>query len=158
MESQGYEESTLCANIKLAAGTIAVAAALYSHFGVKDFPACRPEVLACVTTYIACSLLITLSSYFLEASATFVGQLTPPARRLAKGLPNRVWVHTTIGGRGSSTLRVQIRKSVRGKADPGHDSYGYERYFTTDGHFLKHVFTSDMKLTLDTAKLSKKTQ
>lgn len=152
MESQGYEESVTVSNIKLIAGTIAVIVAVFSHFGAGEFPQSRPTVLACVVTYIACTALISITSVLLEASAMFVGRLAPRARRVSKGvIPERVWVHTSIGGKGSSTFRVQVRTSARGKSDASEDSHGYERYFTTEGHFLKDKFTSDMRLTLDRA-------
>lgn len=158
MESQGYIESTATSNVKLVAGTIAVIAAVYSHFGVGEFPACRPIVLACVVTYIVCSVLITLASLFFEASAMFVGRLTRRARLRSKELPPRVWVHTTLGGKGTSTLHVHIRKSVHGKNDASDDSHGYERYFTTEGHFLRDIFTADMKSTLSRTLNAKKKQ
>lgn len=148
MEAHGYDESTLPANIKLVAGTVAVIAAVYSHFGVKDFPASRIIVLGCVLVYILCTVLITAASVVLEASAIFVGSLTPLARRIAgRGhLPAAVWVHTVIGGKGSSTFRVQIRTTARGNAesDAPEQSFPYERYFTTEGNFLHDTFRSDM--------------
>lgn len=149
MEAQGYEESTTVSNIKLAAGSIAVIAAVYSHFGVGEFPARRIEVLACVITYVVCSMLITVSSLLFEASAMFVGRLTPVAQGNKTTLPQQVWVHTTIGGKGSSKFSVQIRTAVREKQNALEDSHGYENYFTSEGHFLRESFTNDMKAMLD---------
>lgn len=161
MEVQGYEESTTVSNIKLVAGTIAVIAAVYSHFGVGEFPGSRPEVLGCVVTYLSCSVLITLASLALEASAVFVGQLTKRAQQVAKGnLPLRMWVSTSIGGKGVSTFRVEMRTSVRGKQDAVEEAFPYETYFTTEGVFLKDTFDSDMKATIGKviSNSSKKTQ
>lgn len=160
METQGYDESTTVANIKLIAGTIAVIAAVYSHFGVSEFPGSRQQVLLCVVIYITCSALITAATVILEASANYVGELTPRAKQVNKdGLPSRLWVHTTIGGKGSSSFRVQIRTSVRGKAEASEDSHPYERYFTSEGHFLREVFCVDMGETLyRAAKGGKKKQ
>lgn len=160
MEGQGYEESTIVSNVKLIAGTIAVIAAIYSHFGVTEFPANRHEVLVCVLIYVGCSVLITIASILCEGSASFVGNLTRRAKQVSQaGLPHQVWVHTSIGGKGSSDFRVQIRSSVRGKADASEDTHPYERYFTTEGHFLTDVFRGDMSQTLDrAAKGGKKKQ
>lgn len=161
MEGQGYEESTIVSNVKLIAGTIAVVAAVYSHFGVGEFPASRPQVLACVAAYIACSLLITLTSFALEASAIFVGQLTTRSRQVSKRkIPQSIWVHTMIGGKGTSAFRVQLRTSVRGKQNASEDSFPYERYFSTEGVFAKDVFRQDMQTTLErvSSESSKKSQ
>lgn len=160
LETQGYDESIAVSNIKLVAGTIAVLAAVYSHFGVPEFPGSRQQVLVCVLIYMGCSTLITAASIFLEGSANYVGQLTPRAKQVNQdGLPPCVWVHTTLGGKGSSDFRVQIRTSVRGKADASEDSHPYERYFTTEGHFLRDNLCEDMGQTLyRVAKGGKKKQ
>lgn len=160
MESKGYVESTAVSIIKLIFGTIAVVAAVYSHFGVKDFAASRQIVLACVVTYIGCSLLISIASLVFESSAMFVGKLTSLHKRISKGLPQRVWVHTTLGGKGSSTFKVQIRQSVRGKTDASEGSTQYEEYFSDKGFFLRQKFTGYMQGILDgtTTTSSKKKQ
>lgn len=116
---------------------------------MAEFPGSRNEVLACVLIYMTCSVLITAASIILEASANYVGQLTPRAKQVNQdGLPQQVWVHTTLGGKGCSGFRVQIRNSVRGKADASEDSHPYERYFTSEGHFLREIFCIDMGQTL----------
>lgn len=167
-------EDTLVSNVKLVCGTLAVIAAVYSHFGVGDFPASRNMVLLCVSIYLSCSALINILSMTMEASAMFVGRLSPRVLQLRekekdKGKssatsstsvpPARVWVHTAIGGKGSSAFRVQVRSSVYGKADAVEGAHGYERYFTAEGAFLKDVFYADMAETLGRASDGgKKTQ
>lgn len=157
MEDQGYEESTITSNIKIGAGTIAVIAAVYSHFGPGQFPSNRPVVLACVVTYLLCFLLINASSFLLEASAIFVGTLTKRAKQVSNGtMVNKIWVRTSIGGKGSSAYRVEIRKTPRSKIATVTQAHPYEKYLTNDGAFLQNVFRADMKKLLSELKGSKK--
>ncbi|CAN8064909.1 unnamed protein product [Agarophyton chilense] len=145
MEDQGYVESTTASNIKIVAGTVAVAAALYSHFGPGEFPANKPVVFACVAIYLVCVGLINISSFVLEASAIFVGSLSKRVKQVSKiALCDKVWIHSTIGGKGSSAYKVEIRQAPRSKHGSVSKSTPYEKYITEDGHFLSSEFRIDM--------------
>lgn len=146
MDDQGYVESTFVSNIKIVAGTIAVAAALYSHFGPGEFPANKPVVFACVAIYILCVGLINVTSFVLEASAIYVGTLTSRMTQVSKGsLAKKVWVHTTIGGKGSSDYKVELRLVARSKKGSVAKSMPYEKFITEDGRFLSDVFRAEMR-------------
>lgn len=154
MEESGYEELTLTSNVKLIAGTIAVIAALYSHFGVGDWVSSRNSVLICVVIYIVCTAAINISSFLFEASAMFVGRLKSSVRSTNSTLPEYAWVHTSFAGKGSSVIKVELRRSVRSKIGGVEEEYAYEQFFTTEGLFLKEPFRRRMVETL--AKVGKK--
>lgn len=146
MDDQGYVESTFVSNVKIVAGTIAVAAALYSHFGPGEFPANKPVVFACVAIYIFCVSLINLTSFVLEASAIYVGTLTSRMIQVSQGsLAKKIWVHTTIGGKGSSDYKVELRLASRSKKGSVAKSTPYEKFITEDGRFLSDVFRAEMR-------------
>lgn len=145
MEDQGYVEAVLVSNIKIIAGSIAVAAALYSHFNPWEFPANRNLVLACVLLYSVCIGSISVASYFWEANAVYVGKLAAKAKQVTKGkLPVKVWVETRVGEKGSSAYRATIRTSPRQSDGKVEIKHGYESYFTEEGRFLVERFRSDM--------------
>lgn len=145
METKGYDETVLVSNIKIVAGTIAVAAALYSHFNPYEFPGNRNLVLGCVLIYGFCIGSINLSAYIWDANAVYVGKIAPKAKRVAKSkLPDKVWVDTRVGEKGSSTYRLTIRTSPRQGAGKIETTYGYERYFTEEGRFVAAQFQTDL--------------
>lgn len=157
MEDQGYEEATLVSNIKILAGTIAVIAALYSHFGPGEFPPNKPTVFACVAIYICCMCLINLASFVFEASAIFVGRLTLRAKQVTRGtLPVCVWVHTTIASKGSSAFRLEIRTAARQTTGSVSVTHPYETYITEEGRFLNDVFRAHLSAALRRVPVSSK--
>lgn len=142
-------EAVLVSNIKIVAGSLAVFAAVYSHFNPWEFPANKRLVLSCVLFYGFCVGLINAASYLWEASAVFVGKLAPKARQIAKrSLPPKIWVVTTIGGKGTSSFKVELRTMPRQKPGLAVVTHPYETYFTEEGRFLVDVFRKDMTAAL----------
>lgn len=148
MEDEGYEEATLASNIKIVCGTVAVAAALYSHFNRYTYPENRTLIAICVVLYGACAGIIQLAALFLEGPSFFAGVLPPRARRTARrGVEPRVWARSALGERGSSAYVVGLSAGAR-TAPRAEMRYGYEKYFTTSGRFLRDVFRSDLRQAL----------
>lgn len=157
MEDQGYTEATLVSNIKIIAGSLAVIAALYSHFGPGEYPANKPVIFACVAFYLFCMGLINMSSFIFEASAVFVGSLSPRAKHVANGrLAPNIWVLTSYEVKGSSLFRVEVRTAPRRKHDAVSIAHPYEKYITQDGGFLAHLFRTDLKKLLTPASTDSK--
>lgn len=145
MEAKGYDEAVLVSNIKILAGTIAVAAAMFSHFNPWEFPGNRNIVLGCVLLYGACIGSINLSAYIWDANAMYVGRLAAKAKRIAKSkLPEKVWVSTRLGEKGSSIYRLTIRTSPQQSEGKVEITNGYEKYFTEEGRFLATSFQTDL--------------
>lgn len=150
MEDKGYDEAVLVSNIKIIFGTLAVIAALYSHFNPWEFPPNKTLVFSCVTFYFFCIGVINASSYIWEASAVFVGKLGPKVRQVGKAqsLAPNIWVITTLGGKGTSIFKVELRTAPRQKVGAVHVEHPYEKYFTEHGRFLVDVFRADMTTVL----------
>lgn len=145
MEDQGYVEAVLVSNMKIVAGSLAVSAALYSHFNPWEFPANRNLVLACVVFYGFCIACINVTAYIWEANAVYVGKLAAKAKQVAKGkLPTKIWVETKVGEKGSSDYRITMRTTPRQKEGKVEVRHGYEGYFTEEGRFLAERFRSVM--------------
>lgn len=149
MEDQGYIEAVLVSNIKIIAGSVAVAAAVYSHFGPGEFPANKPVVFACVALYFFCVSIINIFSFIFESSAIFVGKLSNRAKQVSKGaLAPNLWIFTSIGAKGTSEFRVEIRNGPRAKKDAISSVHPYEKYITEEGRFLTDAFRTDLKETI----------
>lgn len=149
MESQGYAEAVLVSNLKIILGTCAVISALYSHFNGGQFPGNYVLVFSCVAFYSVCVWSISLASLIWEASAMYVGQLTPRVIQVSKGnLAHKLWVHTSIGSKGSSDYKVEFRTAPR-KSSAVQITRGYEHYFTEEGNLLLEKLRADLRKTLD---------
>lgn len=145
MEDRGYAEATLVSYVKMITGTIAVIVALYSHFNGGQFPETRDLVLGCVVVYFLCAGTINAASFVFEASAFYVGKLSARARQVNKGaLALSVWVHSTIGTKGTSLYNVEFRRGARSKLDAVKFSKGYENYFTVEGRLLRDELRKDL--------------
>lgn len=133
-------------NIKIVFGTIAVIAAVYSHFNRGEFPANRLLVSLCVLIYSICVSVMSLASTIWESSAMFVGKLSPMAKQVSKGkLASNLWVHSAIGVKGSSEYKVEFRTKPHRKSGNVSAARGYENYFTEDGKLLLSKFRADLE-------------
>lgn len=111
MESKEYIETTVVTDAssitELIFGTIAAIEALYSRFGLGEFHGRRHIVLECVVNYMRRSLFISV-----RGIGHVCRRMTPLQRRISKTLPKRVWVHTTLGGKDSSTFLFNFVKTT----------------------------------------------
>lgn len=73
----GYEEDHLISNVKIALGLIAIAVAVYSHFGPGKFPANWNTVFYCVAIYIVINIVLAIFSNIKEGDSFLVTHPKP---------------------------------------------------------------------------------
>lgn len=145
MEDEGYAEATLASTIKIVFGTIAVVAAVYSHFNRSTYPENRTLIAVCVALYGICTGIIQLATWVLEGGAFFVGALTKRALRTTRrGSAARVWARSMLGEKGSSEYVLILTQGAR--ASKGEEMRcGYEKYISTEGRFLREEFRTSVR-------------
>jgi Microsomal signal peptidase 25 kDa subunit (SPC25) len=149
LEDAGYAENVTVTNIKILAGSLAVALSIYSHFNGYEYPENRLLIIGCIAGYGVCVGLVTILSWLQEGNAFFVGYLDRKAEwdTRASSLEPKIWVHSTLGPKGSSIYTIEFRRKVRSKALTDCVKLGkpYEHYFSDDGELATAVFRRDVK-------------
>jgi hypothetical protein len=149
LEDAGYAENVMVTNIKILAGSLAVALSIYSHFNGYEYPENRILIIGCIVGYGVCVGVVTFLSWLREGNAFFVGYIDREAEKdtRASSLEPNIWVHSTLGPKGSSTYTIEFRRKVRTKAPNDCVKLGkpYEHYFFKDGELATAVFRRDVK-------------
>jgi signal peptidase complex subunit 2 len=136
----------LASNVKILYGTIAVAAAFYSHFNGQEFPDNRNLIMLCVAVYGVCMALISAVSYLYEGDSFYSAHLSDVAELMAgQALAPCVWVHSALGEKGSSTYTLTLRRGVRkSPALSAVLAKPYEQFYCEDGQLAVAELQSDL--------------
>lgn len=164
LEASGYAAVTWTTDVKIVLGTIAVAAALYSHFNKQEYPDNKYIVLGCVMIYMVCVAITTCIGTFIEGNSVFMATPTKRAQkmgRLAK-IP-LIRTFSSFPKHGQSVYLLTFKKGKKiggGKAEDNERAakMSYEKYFTSEGEFLATKFRKDVAELLNSLGTAKKSQ
>eukprot|EP00879_Flechtneria_rotunda_P002281 GHRR01002473.1.p1 GENE.GHRR01002473.1~~GHRR01002473.1.p1 ORF type:complete len:208 (+),score=50.88 GHRR01002473.1:447-1070(+) len=75
----GYEEDHVISNVKIALGVLAIAVAIYSHFGPGKFPANWGMVFYCVVAYVLLNVVLMIFCAIKEGDSFLITHPKPGA-------------------------------------------------------------------------------
>ncbi|KAJ8903631.1 hypothetical protein NDN08_004733 [Rhodosorus marinus] len=148
LKSEGYEESNLLVLSNFIVTSIAVAAAVCSHFVLKDFKTQQPLMILCIAVWMACSVILTMTERMYGANfsgATYIGFSDP--KRIGPALPFKFICATSTLPKYSQDYTLKMTPS-RSRKPLVERTLHYNDYYTSDGQFLKEKFESQVKKTI----------
>mmetsp|Transcript_43939 Transcript_43939/g.171671 ORF Transcript_43939/g.171671 Transcript_43939/m.171671 type:complete len:194 (-) Transcript_43939:96-677(-) len=149
LKSEGYEESNLLVFSNFTVTLIAVAAAVVSHFVLKDFKTQQPLMILCIAIWMVCSVVLSVTERMFGANfsgATYIGFADP--KRIGTALPFKFICATSTLPKYSQEYTLKLTPS-RTQKPLVETKLHYNDYYTSEGQFLKAKFESQVKKTID---------
>uniref|UniRef100_A0A7S0BDC9 Signal peptidase complex subunit 2 n=1 Tax=Rhodosorus marinus TaxID=101924 RepID=A0A7S0BDC9_9RHOD len=145
LKSEGYEESNLLVVTNFMVTSIAVAAAVCSHFVLKDFKTQQHLMILCIAIWMVCSLILGITERMYGASfsgASYIGFSDP--KRMGTAPPFKFICATSTLPKYSQEYMLKMTPS-RSRKPLVERNLRYNDYYTSNGQFLKEKFESQVK-------------